>query len=127
VIVFDANVLIGFLDASDPQHAASKSLIERRFGDGFATSVLTVAEALVYPTRATRADAALASFARIGMRIIGIEDGDAPALARMRSNYRLRLPDAVALYTAASTGADLATFDDSLAAAAELAGVRVAR
>jgi predicted nucleic acid-binding protein len=37
-----------------------------------------------------------------------------------------RMPDAVALYTALSTGSELATFDEALTAAARQAGVVVA-
>lgn len=127
MIVLDANVLIGFLDANDPHHAASVALLERRFADGFATSVLTVAEALVHPTKADRQDAALSALTRIGVRILPIEPADASALARVRSTYPLRMPDAVALHAALKIGAGLATFDEALAAAAERAGVVVVR
>jgi predicted nucleic acid-binding protein len=126
VIVLDANVLIGFLDATDSHHAASKDLLERRFADGFGASVLTVAEALVHPTRTDRQDAALASLVAIGVHMLSVEATDAAALARVRSTYRLRMPDAVALHAALSTGSALATFDETLAAAAERAGVRIA-
>jgi predicted nucleic acid-binding protein len=126
VIILDANVLIGFLDADDAHHNSSLDLIERRFADGFATSVLTIAEALVAPTRVNLADRAQASLRKIGVRMIPIESGDAAALARTRTDYRLRMPDAVALFTALSTGSELATFDTALAAACERAGVGLA-
>jgi predicted nucleic acid-binding protein len=127
VIVLDANVLIGFLDATDSHHAASKDLLERRFADGFGASVLTVAEALVHPTRAERQDAALASLVTIGVRLIPLEAADATGLARVRNTYRIRMPDAVAFYTALSHGFELATFDDSLIEAANRAGITVAK
>ncbi len=126
VIVLDAHVLIGFLDATDPHHAASLDLLERRFVDGFATSVLTAAETLVHPTRANRQDAAMAALLRIGVQLIALNATDAVALARVRTTYRLRMPDAVALHAAISTGAELATFDEVLSAAADRAGVTVA-
>lgn len=126
VIVLDANVLIGFLDATDSHHAAAVDLLERRFVDGFAASVLTVAEALVHPTRVDRQDAAMSSLARIGVQVIPLDASAAAALARMRNTYRVRMPDAVALYTAFSTGAELATFDEDLSAAAEHARIPVA-
>lgn len=127
VIVLDANVLIAFLDASDPHHVASLELLERRFADGFAASVLTVAEALVHPTRVDRQDAAMTSLSRIGIKVTPLDVSDATALARVRNSYRVRMPDAVALYTASSTGSELATFDAALAAAAEQAGIVVAK
>ncbi len=126
MIVLDANVLIGFLDATDSHHAAVVNLLERRFADGFAASVLTVAEALVHPTRVDRQDAAMASLARIGIQVLQLKASDAAALARVRNSYRVRMPDAVALHAALSTGSELATFDETLAAAAEKAGIVVA-
>ena len=126
MIVLDATVLIGFLDATDLHHDAALDLLERRFADGFAASVLTVAEALVHPTRVDRQDAALASLVKIDVQIIPIEASDAAALARVGNSYRVRMPDAVALHAALSTGAELATFDEALTAAAETAGVRTA-
>ncbi len=127
MIILDANVLIGFLDAADGHHDASVDLLERRFVDGFGSSVLTVAEALVHPTRAGRHDAAMTALLRIGVRVIALSASDAAALAHVRNTYRLRMPDAVALHTALSTGSDLATFDDVLVEAAGRAGVVVAR
>ena len=127
MIVLDANVLIGFLDSTDSHHAATVDLLERRFADGFAASVLTVAEALVHPTRVERQDAALASLARIGVLVLPLAASDAAALARVRNSYRVRMPDAVALHTASSTGSELATFDEALIVAAERAGVTVAQ
>lgn len=126
VIVLDANVLIAFLDSSDPSHAVSTELLERRFVDGFASSVLTVAEALVHPTRVDRQDAAMTALLSIGVRVIPLEATDATELARVRNSYRLRMPDAVALHTAIRTGSELATFDEALVAAARRAGVSLA-
>ena len=126
MIVLDANVVIGFLDADDPHHEASLDLLERHFVDGFGCSVLTVAEALVHPTRVDRQDAALASLTRIGVQMIPLEASDAIALADVRSTYRLRMPDAVALLTAMQFRSELATFDSGLATAAERAGIQLA-
>jgi len=126
VIVLDANVVIGFLDANDPHHAASLDLLERHFVDGFGCSVLTIAEALVHPSRVDRQDAALASLTRIGVQVIPLDAADAITLAEVGSTHRLRMPDAVALLSAIQFRADLATFDAGLATAAEQAGVGLA-
>jgi predicted nucleic acid-binding protein len=126
VIILDANVLIGFLDATDPHHDASIDLLERHFVDGFGSNVLTVAEALVHPTRVNRQDAALASLVKVGVQAIGLDASEAALLAGVRNAYRLRMPDAVALRTAIQTGSELATFDAGLASAAERAGVPLA-
>lgn len=126
VIVLDANVLIAFLDADDAHHDDALSLFEHRFLDGFSASVLTVAESLVHPTRAGRQDAALAALATVGITVLAIEPLDAAGLARVRIDYRLRMPDAVTLHAAISTRSELATFDNALAAAAAKAGVTIA-
>jgi predicted nucleic acid-binding protein len=126
VIILDANVLIGFLDDSDPHHEVTIELLDRHYVEGFGSSVLTVAEALVHPTRAGRHDAALSSLLSIGVRVVPLDGTEALHLAAVRNTYRIRMPDAVALHTAITTGSELATFDDGLANAAQLAGVRVA-
>lgn len=127
MIILDANVLIGFLDGNDQHHAASVDLLERHFVDGVGSSVLTVAEALVHPTRAGRQDPVMAALDSIGVQVLGLDPADAAALALVRSSHRLRMPDAVALHTALATGSSLATFDATLAAAAERAGVALAQ
>jgi len=70
-------------------------LLNDRQREGFASSALTVAEA------------------------------DVMGVARIRSQYRVRMPDAVALHLAITSTSELATFDDALAGAARLAGVVV--
>ena len=127
MIVLDANVLIAFLDASDAHHDDAISLFEHRFLDGFSASALSVAEALVHPVRAGRQDSVAASLAVIGVEVLPLEPSQAAELARVRNQYRVRMPDAVALHAAISSGSELATFDDTLAAAARSAGIRIAR
>jgi len=46
-------------------------------------------------------------------------------LARIRSQYRVRMSDTVALHLAIATTSELATFDDTLAGAARVARVVV--
>lgn len=127
MIVLDANVLIAFLDVDDVHHDDAVSLFEHRFLDGFSASVLTVAECLVHPVRAGRQDAALASLSTIGIKVLPLESAEAADLARVRNQYRLRMPDAVVLQAAIRTGSEVATFDESLALAAGKAGLTVAR
>jgi predicted nucleic acid-binding protein len=126
VIILDANVLIAYLDDTDQHHDATIELLVHRFADGFGCNVLTMAEALVHPSRMERQDAAMSSLERIGIKVIASGVSDVPPLARIRSTYRVRMPDAVALHTALSTRSELATFDEQLSAAAGSAGVRLA-
>lgn len=127
MIVLDANVLIAFLDVDDAHHDDAVSLFEHRFLDGFTASVLTVAEALVHPTRCGRKDAALAALSTIGITPLALDSSQAAELARVRHEYRLRMPDAVTLHAAISSRSELATFDEALANAATSAGVTVVR
>ena len=126
VIALDANVLMGFLASSDPHDAAAAELLKRRFVDSFGSSILTVAEELVHPTRVDRQDAVMTALMSIGVRVIPLEASDATELAHVRNSYRLRMPDAVALHTAIRTGSELATVDEALIAAAGRAGVSIA-
>ncbi len=123
VIILDANVIISFLDSTDTHHHRTLDLLDSHWRGGFGCSVLTVAEALVHPSRAGQQDAAAAALSVIGVRIISIADADALELARIRSQYRVRMPDAVALHAAITTSSALATYDQKLAAAADIAGV----
>lgn len=124
MIVLDANVVIAYLDDRDAHHQHVIDLLESNAFDEFACSVLTVAEALVHPTRAEVQDAAVASMQRIGIRVLPMGKHDALELARVRSQYGVRMPDAVVLHTALTNGADIATLDESLATAAARAGIR---
>lgn len=126
MIILDANVLIGYLDSADEHHEASKTLVANRLFDGFASSVLTVAEALVQPSQANQEDATLAAIHALGVEILPIGAFDASSLARIRGVYRLRMPDAVALYAAMKTRSELASFDINLNRAARRAGVTLA-
>lgn len=127
MIVLDANVVIAFLDESDAHHEAAVGLLERRFHDGFGASVLTIAEALVHPTRVGRETEALRALTNIGVAILPLAAEHATGLAHIRSAYNVRMPDAVALHAAATATAELATFDESLRAAAARAGIAFAQ
>ena len=123
MIVLDANVIIGFLDASDVHHSHAVRVLEDALAEGYAASVLTVAEALIHPTRLGLQDSASVALKEIGLTILPLSSEDAPSLARVRAQYGVRMPDAIVLHAALTTGAKLATFDGDLAAAAREAGI----
>jgi len=123
VIILDANVLIAFLDENDPHHRDSKNLIETNFVEGFGVSAVTLAEALVYPAKAGKEDRALSSVRRLGVKTMGVEPGDAIPIARLRASHAIRMPDALVLHCALSTGSRIATFDRGLITAAHEAGL----
>ncbi len=123
MIVLDANVVIAFLDDRDAHHRFAVDLLESNSFDEFACSVITLAEALVHPTAAGVQDAALAAVTRIGVRILPLAPTDAAEIARVRSTYGIRMPDAVVLHAAIGHSASVMTLDEGLAAAAARAGV----
>lgn len=125
MIVLDANVLIGFLDERDAHHSSARLVLEEFADEGYAASVLTVAEALVHPAANGLQDRATTALSSIGLAILPLGSDDVSSLARIRAQYRVRMPDAVALYAALTTRSRLATFDAGLADAARKAGVRV--
>jgi predicted nucleic acid-binding protein len=123
LIILDANILIGFLDAHDVHHADAIRLLEESIHEEYAASVLTVAEVLVHPSKKRVDDAALRALHDIGVIILPLRSEDASALARVRAKYHVRMPDAVALHAALATNSMLATFDQRLATVARNAGL----
>jgi predicted nucleic acid-binding protein len=123
VIVFDASVLIAYLDAEDAQHHKAEAMLAREIDDEFAANPLTLAEVLVGPARTGRLDAA-----RSALRELEIAEQSFPAdtavrLARLRADTGLRMPDCCVLLAAQDTAARLATFDERLIRGAEELGL----
>lgn len=123
MIVFDASVLIAYLDAEDAQHHKAESMLAREIDDDFAANPLTFAEVLVGPSRTGRLDAA-----RSVLRELEIAEQPFPAdtavrLARLRADTGLRMPDCCVLLAAQDTSARLATFDERLVRGAEELGL----
>ena len=84
-------------------------------------SPLTLAEVLVGPVRAGRADLAGEALRQLGVEAVAL-NADAPRdLAELRVRTQLRLPDCCVLLAARTAGRYVVTFDDRLhRAAAEL-------
>ena len=123
MIILDATFLIAFLDEHDPHHRDSKDLIEANFVEGFAVSAVTLAEVLVHPAKAGKEDRALSSIRRLGVKTIGVEPDGGMSIAHLRANHAIRMPDALVLHYALSTGSRIATFDRGLKTAAHEAGL----
>ena len=115
LIVVDASVLIGWLDDQDAHHADAIDVlvsVER-----FVVHQLTLAEVLVHPARGGREGEVLARLEAIGMVVSG-QPLDPVELARLRAATRLKMPDCVVLACARAHDLAVASFDESLAAAA---------
>ena len=118
MIVLDASVLIGHLDARDPHHAEATALLEASGGESLGASAITLAETLVAPARAKRLDEAKAALQQLGVEELELGE-DAPGrLARLRAETGCKLPDCCVLAVAQRHGGSVASFDGDLRKAA---------
>jgi predicted nucleic acid-binding protein len=125
MIVLDASILIAHLDASDSHHDRAEVLLANSGNEDLITSVVTLAEVLVGPSRSGIVDRALIALEQLGVTAVAIDPTGALRLALLCTETGLKLPDCCLLLTAEQTDAALASFDLRLAAAARDRGVRV--
>jgi predicted nucleic acid-binding protein len=123
MIVFDAGSLIAHTNPDDAFHGAAREFMEEHEELEFAANALTMAECLVHPAAVGKGNLALGVYERLKLLSFEITLGDALGIADLRGATRLRMPDAVVLYTAERHGAELVTTDRSVARAAESRGV----
>jgi predicted nucleic acid-binding protein len=101
VIVFDATVLIAYLDDTDPQHAPAAALLRDQAGSPFATSALTLAETLVRPVSCGAADLVIDILVgQLEITTVPIVGVEAPRLAEIRAHTGLKMPDCGVLLAA---------------------------
>ncbi len=116
LIVADASALIAYLNPRDAHHAdAVQGLIDV---DQFVVHPVTLAEVLVHPARSGSESTVLNTLISIGMQESPMPI-DAVALARLRAESGLKMPDCLVLATAVWHGTDVLTFDDQLNSAAD--------
>ena len=125
MIVLDASVLIGYLEARDAHHAAALRLLADT-DDELAVSVVTMAELLVGPVRNGTAARAQQVLSALGVIEHPLPQDAAVELATLRTTSGLRLPDCCVLLTAQELNAGIATFDAALARGASAHGVPLA-
>lgn len=119
--VLDASILLAYFDKRDAHTEAARAILDD--ADDLAASVLTVAESLVGAAAASRLDEQLDALADLEIRRVPISSDAAPALARLRSDTGLKMPDCCVLHAAATVGADaIGTRDASLAKVAQERG-----
>lgn len=124
MIVLDASVLIGHLDASDPHHASAQDLLEASREEVLGASAITLAETLVSPARAGRLADAEAALQHLGVSELSL-GGNAPGrLAQLRAEVGMKLPDCCVLLAAQEHAATVASFDSDLLAAAGKLGLK---
>lgn len=114
MIVLDACVLIAYLDGEDAHHERAEALLAREIDEDLAINPLTLAEVLVVPARANRLTEVSAVLDELDVRELPFPAGAGAALARLRSETGLKMPDCCVLLAVDQAGARLASFDDRL-------------
>lgn len=122
LIILDACVLIALTDGTNTFHADARHILSGE--EDFAITALTGAEVMVHPI-----PAAVGSWSDLlrdlGVAVIPIEAPDMEAIAATRRQSGLKMPDALVLWLALRRNADVATFDQRLAAQVKEHGLTV--
>jgi predicted nucleic acid-binding protein len=125
VIVLDASVLIGHLDARDPHHSRARAMLEASGSEPLGASPISLAETLVAPARSGRLEVAREALGKLGVAELAL-GVDAPVeLAELRASTSRKLPDCCVLLAARRCDGTVATFDSALAKAALAIGLAV--
>jgi predicted nucleic acid-binding protein len=127
VIVLDASVLVGYLDAADRHHDAAEELIAGALDDDLGANPLTLAEVLVVPARIGHMDTVLSVLQDLEIAELPFPADTAVRLAELRASTGLKMPDCCVLLSAEDVGARVASFDLRLVEAAEARHVPVFR
>jgi predicted nucleic acid-binding protein len=78
-------------------------------------SAVSLAEVLVHPARAGKADKFLKLIDGLGLEIVPIEESDSAKLAKLRASTNLKMPDCLVLHQALKASGSIATTDKTLA------------
>ncbi len=124
MIVLDASVMIAVFDPLDAHFASARDVFRAQSTQRLVAHRHTMAESLVVAARANLTAAVAAALASLGVGRLD-EPDDPVALAELRANTSLRMPDACVLLAAKRDGASIATFDQRLAHAARENGILV--
>ena len=109
LIVLDASVVIGFLDAADEHHGAAVAALAASASDELVLPATAYAEVLVAPARKGSAavDRVEEALSALTVRLEPVTPAIARSAATLRARHRsLRLPDALVLATADALGAE---------------------
>ena len=123
MIALDASAMIAVLKRTDVHHDVASAVLESE--SRFIAHSITLAEVVAGGARAGRGEAMLDTLVGLGVREADRMTGEVRALARLRAETPLRMPDCCVLLVAESLGAALATFDERLAEVARSRGVTV--
>ena len=121
-LVADASFLIALLNPIEHHHGVAATLLAEG-NHKVLVHPVTLAEVLVGVVPTGREASLLADFVSAGVSPAPADVVDALAIARVRSESGLKMPDAIVLATALALSAGLATFDIRLRSAAQRRGV----
>lgn len=107
----DAGVIIGFLDADDSHHDTARAALSNALdrGDQLFMAASALAECLVGPARRSQQAIELVRTVidRLPVSVVDLDTEIATRAAILRSRHRtLKLPDALVIATATTSGAD---------------------
>jgi predicted nucleic acid-binding protein len=125
VIALDASVLIAHLNPTDQHHQAATAILLAGAPGQMLVHTVTLAEVLVGGVRIGQGASMRDDIRAAGIAVAPYDDDEPLRLAELRATSGLKLPDCCVLNVALHHNASLATFDDTLAAAARQRGVRV--
>lgn len=125
MITLDANVLIAAFNDKDSHHEWALEFFRDTLTSELLISSLTYAEILVAPSRRDMVSQFRRSIDALGFEVMDISAEDAVEIAQVRAETNLRMPDAVVIHTAQTTGSALATTDKQVAKAAVTLGIAV--
>lgn len=122
VVVFDSDVLIGFLSKSDANHIAAVQWVRDAIAPGTHRMLCAVnyAEILIGPLRVGAQERVREMLVRFNIETIQVDMALAERAAAVRARTNLELPDAFALATAVHAehrghqDVRLATFDEKV-------------
>ena len=126
MIVLDASVLIGYLDAGDAHHQRAAALLTREVDEDLAINLLALAEILVAPTPSGQHESVLGILDDLAVETLQLPAEAAVTLARLRTGTQLQMPDCCVLFSARERQARLASFDERVVKAARDLGIDVA-
>ncbi|WP_372517912.1 type II toxin-antitoxin system VapC family toxin [Solirubrobacter phytolaccae] len=120
LVVFDSDVLIGFLNRDDAHHAAAVQRVREALVPGTRRMLCAVnyAEILIGPVRAGVEDRVRQMLAQLSIEVVSVDSDLAERAAAVRVQTGLKLPDAFALATAVQAerrghaDVELASFDE---------------
>jgi predicted nucleic acid-binding protein len=113
IVVLDASVLIGQLDARDGHHHACMQALREHANDDLRVPASAYAEALVRPAAGGRLADARAALHKLAIAVESIDAACGERAAQLRASRRsLRLPDALVLAYAEGIDADVVLTTD---------------